>query len=76
MQPIHLTPQVAFLGYLDKTDKNFLIQNMILATFKLHVHKLRVSSRLDLSTVSASERKEYVEKGASFNIQRKSADRK
>ena len=49
---------------------------MTLAAFKLHVHKFRVSRRLDLSTVSASERKEYTEKGASFNIQRKSADRK
>ena len=52
VQPTHLTPQIAFLGggYLDKSDKIHLIQNLVLVVLKFCIYKSRVSDRLYLNT--------------------------
>ena len=43
-----LTPQIAILGYLDKNDETFLVQNIILLLFKHYVYKSRSNANLNL----------------------------
>ena len=51
VQPTNLTPQIAFFGgYLDKSDKIHLIQNLVLVVLKFCIYKSRVSDRLYLNT--------------------------
>ena len=45
---ISLTPQIAILGYLNKNDETFLLQNIILLLFKNYVYKSRSNANLDI----------------------------
>lgn len=55
-----------------KGIKVFLIQNLVLVAFKVHVSKSRVSDRLNLNTFLHRLVKERnTEKDASFNDQQK-----
>ena len=50
VQPTHLTSQITFFGgYLDKSDKIHLIQNLVLVVSKFCIYKSRVSDRLYLT---------------------------
>ena len=45
---LHLTPQITFLCHLNKSDKNFLIKNLVLEVFKFNLYKSKGSGRLNL----------------------------
>ena len=84
---MHSTPCISFLGYLDKSDKNILFQNLTLLVFLFYIlikktrckilfiplsYKSRVSGRLNLSTFLCQVvKKRNIEKGAPFNGQQK-----
>ena len=60
----------------NKSDKKFLIQNLVLAVFKFLVYKSRLKSRLSLNAFLHQVVKERdTEKGASFNKEEKFSKR-
>ena len=60
----------------NKSDKKFLIQNLVLAVFKSLVYKSRLKSRLSLNEFLHQVVKERdTEKGASFNKKEKFSKR-
>ena len=46
-----VTPQAAFLGFLNNDSKLFLIQNHLLLTFKVYTYNSRISESLIIKSL-------------------------
>ena len=46
-----VTPQAAFLGFLNNDSKLFLIQNHLLLTFKVYIYNSRISESLIIKSL-------------------------